>query len=124
MKEQRTEQENQDLVNQIYAFAADLLFKQHRTIKDVKNILAEKGLNAEDANIIVSNLQQQMKEAKSKAANKNMLYGALWCIGGLLVTAVTYSNAAREGGTYIVTWGAIIFGAIQFLSGLYQKITA
>lgn len=46
------------------------------------------------------------------------------CIGGLIVTAVTYSNASDEGGTYLVTWGAIVFGGYQFIKGLYQKLSA
>lgn len=51
-----------------------------------------------------------------------MLYGALWCIGGLVVTALTYS-AASDGGTYVVAWGAVLFGAIQFFKGVWQKIS-
>jgi hypothetical protein len=43
-----------------------------------------------------------------------MLDGALWCGGGILVTFVTYSM----GGPYIIAWGAIIVGAIQFFRGL------
>jgi hypothetical protein len=50
---------------------------------------------------------------------KNMLYGALWCMGGIIVTTVTYIMAG-EGGTYIVTWGAIVFGAFQFFKGFVQ----
>jgi hypothetical protein len=56
---------------------------------------------------------------------KNMLHGALWCIGGITVTFVTYSSAVSSGGgTYVVTWGAILFGGLQFLKGMYQSITA
>lgn len=49
-----------------------------------------------------------------------MLYGALWCIGGIVITVVTYS-AASGGGTYVVAWGAIIFGFIQFVKGLSNR---
>ena len=51
-----------------------------------------------------------------------MLYGALWCIGGILVTGITFS-AARSGGTYFIAWGAVLFGGFQFLQGLYQYLT-
>lgn len=49
-----------------------------------------------------------------------MFHGAIWCIGGILVTFVTYAAAANSpgGGTYIVAWGAIIFGARRFFQGL------
>ncbi len=62
-------------------------------------------------------------KATRAVGGKNMLYGALWCIGGILVTALTYS-AASSGGTYVVAWGAILFGGIQLLRGLFQFITA
>lgn len=55
-------------------------------------------------------------------ANHDMVVGALWCIGGGLVTALTYS-VAQGGGTYLVCWGAIIFGGIQFLKGLFNRIS-
>jgi len=48
-----------------------------------------------------------------------MLHGILWCVGGLLVTLLTY-NMAEEGGRYVVAWGAVIFGAYQFFKGFMQ----
>jgi len=60
------------------------------------------------------------KDPARVAAEKRMLYGALWCVGGILVTVVSYASAARSpfGGTYIVAWGAIVFGALRFFQGL------
>lgn len=69
------------------------------------------------------------EEAKRKQRDlgiRNMLFGALWCIGGIVVTAVTYDAAASSpgGGKYIVAWGAILFGGIQCLKGFFQFLTA
>lgn len=50
-------------------------------------------------------------------AKRNMVVGGLWCGGGLAVTLYTYV-AASGGGTYVVAWGAIIFGGWQFVKGL------
>ena len=60
-----------------------------------------------------------------RQGGKIMLFGALWCIGGILVTAITYSAAASSsgGGSYFVAYGAIIFGAIQFFKGLFMLAT-
>ena len=55
---------------------------------------------------------------------KNMLFGALWCIGGVVVTAATYSAVSSGGGKYVVAYGAIIVGAIQFLIGVAQSLRA
>ena len=64
----------------------------------------------------------ESRETKLAAAQKNMLVGGLWCIGGIVVTAMTYQAAVSSpsGGTYFVAWGAILFGGIQFLKGLFQ----
>ena len=61
-----------------------------------------------------------MSDEQVSPGKKNMLYGALWCIGGIVVTAATY-DAAEPGGAYVVAWGAIVFGAIQFFRGLMQS---
>lgn len=49
-----------------------------------------------------------------------MTFGFMWCVGGIIVTAGTYL-AAASGETYVVAWGAIVFGAIQFIRGSDQK---
>lgn len=121
MEEQRERIDQQEIVNQIYGFTADMLYNQKKSIEETKAALIENGLRAEDVDVVIANLQNQYKQEKREAGNKNMLYGALWCVGGLLVTILTYS-AASDGGTYVVAWGAVIFGAIQFFKGLFQRL--
>ena len=50
----------------------------------------------------------------------NIIVGALWCVGGILVTALTYNAVKETGGHYIIAWGAILFGGLQFLKGIGQ----
>jgi hypothetical protein len=69
-------------------------------------------------------VDEEAEPASKESGQKNMLVGALWCIGGIVVTAVTYSNASTSGGTYFVAWGPVLFGGIQFLKGLFQVATA
>jgi hypothetical protein len=38
-------------------------------------------------------------------------------LGGIAVTAITYLTAEESGGRFIVAWGAMLFGGIQFLRG-------
>lgn len=66
---------------------------------------------------------RRVAEARSEHATKNMLYGALWCIGGTIATVIGYINASsgHGGGRYMVFWGAIVFGGIQFLRGLFGR---
>jgi hypothetical protein len=61
----------------------------------------------------------QQRKTPTSIAKRNMTVGGLWCGGGIAVTAFTYASASG-GGTYVVAWGAIIFGGYQFLKGLTQ----
>jgi hypothetical protein len=54
------------------------------------------------------------------AADNRIIFRAVWCIGGILVTVFSYLSAARSpyGGTYIVAWGAILYGIWRVFQGL------
>ncbi|KAB1157952.1 hypothetical protein [Flavobacterium luteum] len=56
--------------------------------------------------------KQELISAQKKQAENDMLYGALWCIGGIIATA------AHIG---FIFWGAILFGGIQFFRGLINS---
>lgn len=112
-------EEQQKAINQIYDYAASLVLKEKKSYTETKAALIAQGIDEESASTIVTNLEEEINGAKKKQANKDMRNGALWCVGGIIVTAVTYSNASG-GGTYVVTWGAIIFGAVQFFKGLFN----
>jgi hypothetical protein len=56
---------------------------------------------------------------KNPSGEHDLLVGGLWLVGGIAVTAVTYFIAEEQGGgRYIVAWGAMFFGGVQFLRGL------
>ena len=54
-----------------------------------------------------------VKQNSREQAGKNMLYGALWCIGGTIATLADIGY---------IFWGAIVFGGIQFFIGLVNRI--
>lgn len=110
-------------VSQVYDHVANRIINDNKAGYEVKQELIEKGMAEETAGQIVDHVEQQIQEAKRSRANKDMLYGALWCIGGTVVTVVTYS-AASGGGRYMIAWGAIIFGGIQFFKGLYNSTSS
>ena len=115
--EELTEEE---MVRAVYEFAAEQM-ESGASERHVQDVLIDNGLDKESAMIVVSNLTRMRAEAVGAAGKKEMLHGALWCIGGVAVTAVTYSLAS-EGIPFIVAFGAIIFGGIQFFRGLVQWI--
>jgi hypothetical protein len=54
----------------------------------------------------------------SGGGRRNMIKGALICLGGLAGTIISY-HAAGPGGTFVVAGGAIVGGAILFLKGMF-----
>jgi hypothetical protein len=102
------ESENQQAVDQIYDYAANLLVKEDKSPSEVKKALMEQGIEEESASVIVDNLETQINKAKKEQANKDMLYGALWCVGGVVMTVADVGY---------IFWGAILFGGYQFLKG-------
>jgi fructosamine-3-kinase len=95
-------------INEMYQYATNL-FIGGQNAYEVKTALLERGLDEGNANYIVEQLDQQINEARKTRAKKDMLYGALWCVGGLVLTL------AHIG---FIFWGAIVFGGIQFFRGV------
>ena len=82
---------------------------ENKTPSQVEQILINDGLDSESAKIIVESLGKQITTSKKSGANKDMIYGALWCVGGIVATASDIG---------FIFWGAIAFGAFQFFRGL------
>jgi hypothetical protein len=99
---------NPQAVNEFYDYAANLLVNDKKSTKDVQAALVGKGLSESAAYTIVYNLEVEIKNAKKDSGKKDMIYGALWCIGG---TAATIADIG------FIFWGAILFGGIQFIKG-------
>jgi len=72
----------------------------------------------------ISGQQYKYTSIRRKTGKRNMLFGAFCCIGGILVTSISYNAAASDSsdGHYIIPWGAIAFGAILFFKGVYQYL--
>lgn len=79
-----TQEDMQDFANRVYDYATDLYLNHNMNWHEVRIALIEQGLNSNDANTIVDNLREQESNAKSKAANKELGYGALWAVVALL----------------------------------------
>ena len=111
------EPSDEDVAQAVFNFVAEQM-ESGASAPQIQAMLLEKGLDQDTAAAIVANCTRLRSEAISEAGQKDMVFGALWCIGGIVVTVATYGAAASGGGTYIVAWGAIVFGAIQFFRGL------
>ncbi|MBT1703348.1 hypothetical protein [Chryseosolibacter indicus] len=104
-----------EALNELYSYAADLMVNQSKSVDEVQKALIDKGLSTDAAYTIVSKLEDEIIKAKKDAAQKDILYGALWCAGG---TIATLANIG------FIFWGAILFGGIQFIKGLVNYFSA
>ena len=101
----------------LYEHATVLLFVRHKSEQETIHELMADGLDEPSAREIVKDLLERVERTKQARAQKDMLYGGLWCLAGLVITIMSY-NAASGGGTYVVALGEIIFGGYQFFKGL------
>ncbi len=106
------EPSQQEIVNQVYNHAADLIVNQGKSSQQAIDHLVEQGLDQESASAVVNNIQDEITKAKKDRAGKDMLYGALWAIGGTVATIADIGY---------IFWGAIVFGAIQFFKGVINS---
>jgi hypothetical protein len=100
------------------------LINQGKSKAQIEAELKSTGLDQESVSSVVKRVVRLRRQANRDVAGRNILFGALFCIGGTVFTALSYQMAAEHpgGGTYVITWGAILFGGIQFLKGLGQLV--
>ena len=82
--------------------------------------LIASGVTAPTSHALVGTLQATRRQADWAAGKRAMMLGGLWTVGGLAITLLGQSQANERGGSYLILWGAVIIGALQFLGGLRQ----
>ena len=109
-------------VKGVYEHAASLVQKG-KTKGQIREDLKSRGLNDEGASVVADSIFELRTQALKESGQLNMLYGALLCIGGIVVAALIYQIAASSSGSghYAIACGAIVVGAIQFFRGLAQR---
>ena len=107
----------EEIMQAIYGFTAEKM-EAGVSHAEIANELVEKGMDQESADMIVQQVHEVHREAYHTAGKKNIMYGALWAVGGTVVTVASYATAAEGDAKYVVAWGAIVYGAIQIFVGL------
>jgi hypothetical protein len=81
----------------------------------------ELGLSEEQAREAFSGSNRYSQARED--AKKRMIRGLLWLAGGGGISFLLYLQASIEGGFYFVFYGAMIWGAIDFLIGLASWVS-
>jgi hypothetical protein len=108
----------QQFIREVYQRTAKLA-NEGKSKDKIRTELNAMGLNQDTASTVIENVFRSRKKAHREAGARNIIVGAAWCVGGIAVTALTY-ELASGGGVFVVAWGAILFGGIQFIKGLGQ----
>lgn len=95
-------------MDQIYNYAANLMLVEKKLPYETKKALMDRGLDPKSASDVVENLELQIREAEKNRAKKDMIYGGLWAVGGLVLTLANFGY---------VFWGAIAYGVFRFIKG-------
>ena len=108
-----TQTVTQEASPEIYEIAAVQMVNHNKSAEEVKSLLVQHhGLDSAGAAVVVENLEKKIAEGKKEQANKDILYGALWCGGGTIATIADFGY---------IFWGAILFGGIQLVKGLINS---
>ena len=83
----------------------------------VEKLLVGQGASLETAKTVVKDAQYAVKKLRREKYKKRMTRGLLWTVVGVVVTCGTYTFADSLGGKYVLFYGAIIFGLIDFVAG-------
>jgi hypothetical protein len=84
----------------------------------VEKILVSQGASLEYARTVVKDAQYAVKKARRERSKKRMTRGLIWTIVGVVITCGTVVFSDSLGGKYVLFYGAIIFGFIDFVAGL------
>ena len=113
------QEDAQRVIDELYSFARKEM-AEGKTAEEVENALMEKGVDLASAVTIVHDCEAgEVASITTRGSLAPVVWGGVICLIGLVVTVGSYS-AASGGGTYVVAWGAILFGALQMIQGLSQ----
>lgn len=107
-----------DFQSSLWTYAFDMK-RNGKSDEEIFSGLLGKGVDEEHSSLMIKTLESKITEVIA-SCDTEVRYGIFIFAAGLIITYLTYSLAAN-GGTYVVAWGAIVFGAVRFFRGLSHK---
>jgi predicted RNA-binding Zn-ribbon protein involved in translation (DUF1610 family) len=120
-----------EIKDEAYVYAVESLAKGNKP-REIRKSLLEAGYSARQADQIIQGAIRFKKDHETKekmmpgrggnSGNRNMMIGGVICLIGIFATLATLSLATQAGGgRYVIAWGAVVFGGIQFFRGWMQS---
>ena len=122
-------QEQEKALRELMQLTAQLMAK-HTSIQKIEKVLMDRGASRAVASEIIRVVNEARKEAmnkqrliKQKQGAEDIKRGFLILAVGLVITGITYLIASGSGGgAYILTWGAILVGALYIIQGVLKSL--
>lgn len=89
---------------------AQKMIRLGKSKQDVLEYLYTRNNTEEIANNIANLALELTVKSELKEERKTLLGGIGMIIVGVLITAISYIYAESDGGTYVITYGIIIYG--------------
>jgi hypothetical protein len=89
----------------------------------VEKLVAGRGVSPEVARTIVKDAEYAVRKVRREKYKKRMTRGFLWTVAGVVITCGTFMFAGQLGGKFVLLYGAIIYGLIDFVVGLIGWIS-
>lgn len=109
---------SQQNLSGLYRLAAQELARKQPPNSVVKK-LTEQGVTTATAEQVVSETQKLLNNAVADKNKKRMSRGLVWLVIGIILTCGTMAFSDSLGGKYVFFYGAIIWGFIDFIIGLF-----
>jgi len=112
----------QDLTG-VYRTAAEDLARNKSTSTIMKTMV-DQGMTNEAAQKIIAEMQGALKKSRKDKYRRQMVRGLLWTMAGSMVTCGSYWFANDLGGLFLLCWGAILIGVLDFFIGLVRWLAS
>jgi len=61
-------------------------------------------------------------DSDAQSGQRMMISGAIWLVGGLVVTVASYTLASSAGGgRFVLAYGSVIYGIAQIFRGMSRS---
>ncbi len=104
-------------LDEMYRLATTVLSRHIPAIKVIDQLVGQ-GLSQGTARKVVADTQRALKKTRSEKYRRRMMRGFVFTMAATSVTCAAYAFAGNLFTTYLICWGAIILGVIDFIWGM------